>query len=128
VGYSAPSTATEVQDHMHEMSLAGMPGCPGLTDLTHIMWHRCPYNHHQSHLGFKMLLMAQTYNLTVNHQRLILSSTQEYPARWNNKTLVMYDEFVHQGMYEGTRLGDVEFVLLEEDASGNIDEQRYKNA
>jgi hypothetical protein len=53
---TALSTASEAQDHMHEMSLAGMPGCPpGSTDATHIrMWHRCPYNHRQIHLGFKI--------------------------------------------------------------------------
>jgi hypothetical protein len=123
----APSTSSEVQNHAHEMNLAGMPGCPGSTDATHIIWHRCPYNHRQNHLGFKMSVTARTYNLTVNHRRLILATTEGYPARWNDKTLVMHDAFV-RGVYEGTRLGDVEFVLLEEDTSGNIVEQRYKGA
>jgi hypothetical protein len=39
----------------------------------------------------------------------------------------MYDKFV-RGMYEGTHLNDIKFVLLEEDASEKIVEQRYKGA
>jgi hypothetical protein len=120
-------TSADVHDHLHEMTLAGMPGCPGSTDATHIVWHRCAYNQRQSHLGFKMPHTARTFNLTVNHRRLILSTTVGYPGRWNDKTLVMFDEFV-RGMYEGKVLDDVEFVLLEEDESGNIVERTYKGA
>jgi hypothetical protein len=48
-----------------------------------------------------------------------------YPARWNDKTLVLYDDFA-RGIHEGTCLSEVEFVLLETDSNGNIVERKYK--
>ena len=122
---TAPTTKEEVEDHMHEFGLAGMNGSFASTDATHIMWHRCSYKHRQSHMGYKMSQTARTYNLTVNHRRRILSSTQGHPARWNDKTLILHDDLA-RGIYEGTILSDVEFVLLEEDIAGNIVECRYK--
>jgi hypothetical protein len=123
---NAPTTQAEVEEHVHEMRMAGMNGCVGSTAATHIVWHRCSYRHWQLHLGYKMSQMAQSYSLTMNHCRRILSSTSGHPARWNDKTLVvLYDDFA-RGIHEGKCLSEVEFVLLERDSTGNIVERKYK--
>jgi hypothetical protein len=51
--------------------------------------------------------------------------TQGYPARWNDKTLVLFDEFV-RGIYEGDLMQDVTFKLLEKNGNGEIIEVIYK--
>ena len=68
---------------------------------------------------------SRTYNLTCNHRRRILSSTRGHPGRWNDKTLVLFDEFV-MGIHKGEILQDVEFELLERNQSGEIVSVLYK--
>jgi len=68
---------------------------------------------------------ARTFNLTVNHRRQILSTTQGHPARWNDKTLVLFDDFV-RGVFEGKIMEDVEFELFEKDRNGCTVTFRYK--
>jgi hypothetical protein len=63
--------------------------------------------------------------MTANHHHHILSTTQGYPARWNDKTLVLFDWFV-QGIYDGDVMNDVTFKLLDKDDSGLIFEVNYK--
>jgi hypothetical protein len=65
--------------------------------------------------------------MTVNHCRRILSNTQGYPAKWIDKTLVLFDEFV-RGIYDGDVMEDETFKLLEKDNSGIIFEVSYKGA
>jgi hypothetical protein len=102
----APTTQEEADEHMYEMRKAGFNGSIGSTDATHVLWHRCSYKHRQAHLGYKMSQTARSYNITVNHRRRILWSTQGLPARWNDKTVVMFDDFA-RGIYEGRNLIDV---------------------
>ena len=70
---------------------------------------------------------SRTYNMTVNHRRQILSSTFGHPARWNDKTLQLYDSFV-TGIQQGTKLDDVTFELVEADKDGNIVFVKYEGA
>jgi len=79
------------------------------------------------HLGGKSSLTTRTFNLTVNHRRQILSTTVGYPGRWNDKTLIWFDDFV-RGIYEGSILQDATFQLKELDRDGNIVEVTYKGA
>ena len=54
------------------------------------------------HIGYKLKFTARTYNLTVNHRRRILGTTKGHPARFNDKVLITFDEFVKllkDGMY-----------------------------
>jgi hypothetical protein len=83
----APKTAEEAATHMHEFSKAGFNGCVGSTDATHFVIEKCQYRLRQNHLGGKLNLTARTFNMTVNHCRCVLSTTQGYPARWNDKML-----------------------------------------
>ena len=56
---------------------------------------------------------ARTYNMiTVNHRRRILSTTRGHPARWNDKTLILFDEFIC-GLHSGELLQDVCFELYD---------------
>jgi hypothetical protein len=54
-----------------------------------------------------------------------LSTTQGYPARWNDKTLVFFDDFV-RGIYEGDLMQDVTFKLLQKDQNENFIEVTYQ--
>ena len=76
-----------------EFLLADFPGFIGSTDATHIIMERCSYPLRQLHLGYKLAHTARSYNMTVNHHRSILSTTHDHPASFNDKTLVMYDDF-----------------------------------
>ena len=74
--------------------MAGFPGCIGSTDATHIVMERCEWRLRQLHLGYKLAHTARTYDITVNHRRQILNSTQGNPSRFNDKTLVLFDQLV----------------------------------
>jgi hypothetical protein len=50
---------------------------------------------------------------------MILSTTWGHPGRWNDKTLVLFDDFVC-GLKDGTILSDMELQLFEPDISGNM--------
>jgi hypothetical protein len=77
-------------------------------------------------MGAKLPGTSRSYNATVNHgRRRILPTTLDHPCRWNDKTLILFDTFVH-GIYDGnTALKDIEVKLLEKDANGNVLTIRY---
>lgn len=89
-----PSTREDATNHGSEYKIAGFPGAIGSTDATHILIERLEARFRQSHVGFKMSHTARTYNVTVNHRRQILSSTKGNLARWNDKTLATFDDFM----------------------------------
>ena len=74
--------------------MGGFSGCVGSTDASHIVMERCAYRLRQLHLGYKLTHTARTYNLTCNHRRNFLSTTSGHPARFNDKALVLFDNFV----------------------------------
>jgi hypothetical protein len=96
----APCTAEMAEQHMHEMRQAGFHGRVRSTDATHVILERVLWNQSQAHLGFKLLGAARTYSLTVNHRRRILSSTTGHSSQWNDKTLILFGNFV-RGVQEG---------------------------
>ena len=63
-----PSTSEDLADYNLEFKMAGLPGCIGSTDATHIVMERCAYRLRQLHMGYKLSHTARTYNLTVNHR------------------------------------------------------------
>ncbi len=121
----APVSADDCATHMVEFYLAGFNGCVGSSDATHISLEKCSYRLRQNNLGGKSKLTTRMFNLTVNHRRRILSTTPGYPGRWNDKTLVLFDDFV-RGIHEGSLMEDVSFELLERNAQGHINSARYK--
>ena len=65
--------------------------------------------------------------MTVTHWQQILGSTSVHPATWNDKTIVLYDEFV-RGVNNGEIFYENEFTLLEYDKNYNVIEVEYKGA
>ena len=123
----APSTKSEILDNSHEYTKAGFPGCVGSTDATHILLERVCYRLRQAHLGFKLSHTARTYNLTVNHRQKILYTTSGHPARWNDKTLVLFDEFVNS-LNNGELDSEATFELYEYTPAGEIVRRKYRGA
>jgi hypothetical protein len=107
----APSSVEEVSSHMKEMELAGFPGSAGSTDATHVRILNCRYGYRQQHLGPKEKYTSRTYNITANHRRRILATTDGHPARWNDKTIVLFDEFINN--IKNGKLDNYEFHLFE---------------
>lgn len=124
---SIPTTSDEARSAEYES--AGMAGCIGSMDATHILCEKIPYDLAHEHKGFKMSSTARTYNLVVNNRRRILSTTSGHPARWNDKTLVKYDK-IACSLYNGTSeaLDNHQFVLYEQSHNGEVKEQRYRGA
>ncbi len=113
---SVPSTLEVLRDCDSEYGAAGFPGCIGCTDATHIPVKKVSYGLRQAHLGFKSAYMTRTYNLTVNHRCKILHSTQGHPGRWNEKTLVRFNGFMHQ-LCEGDFDKSMSFELKVQESS-----------
>uniref|UniRef100_A0A7S2XME1 DDE Tnp4 domain-containing protein n=1 Tax=Attheya septentrionalis TaxID=420275 RepID=A0A7S2XME1_9STRA len=120
-----PVNAREAAPHLREYKLAGFPGGVGSTDATHIMVERCFWRLRQAHLGFKMSHTARTYNITVNHRRRILSTTRGHPARWNDKTLALFDDLM-QKINAGEVMDDVIFELYDYGLDGEVIEVKYR--
>jgi len=79
----------------------------------------CSYRLQQLHLGYKLSHTARTYNMTVKHRRKILHTTTEHPARFNDKTLVLYDDFVNR-LNDGKYNTIHEFTLMAFGNDGEI--------
>ena len=108
----SPQTSSKVEQHMHEFTHAGMPGAFASMDATHIVHERCKWKYKRAHIGHKSKHATRTYNLMVNHRRRILASTKGHPGSFNDKTLIMFDKFVHD-IIDG-KLDDYTFELLEQ--------------
>ena len=89
----------ECQIQMHEFQQAGFNGAIESIYATHSAIKKCVYRLKNIHLVPKQHLATCTFYLEVNQCRHILSTTAEYPGRWSNKTVVLFDQFV-QGKYE----------------------------
>ena len=89
-----PKTEEEVLNHTGEFDAAGMHGAIASTDATNVIMWNCFHNLAQHNKGFKQNHPARSYNLSCNHRWRILHTTKGHPGRWNDKTLVLFDEFV----------------------------------
>lgn len=70
-------------------------------DATNILLiEKVEYRLYQSHLVIKSSHMSQTY--TVNDRHQILATTMGQPARWNDKTVVLFHDFDVALHAEGT--------------------------
>jgi hypothetical protein len=112
-----PTDASNVLPHVHEMEIAGLHGCIGSVDATHVGMLRCPYIRRNEHLGPKETMPARTYNIVVNHRCLILSSTTGHPSRWNDQTVTQFDKFI-QSIRHNQILSDYRFRLFKKEEMG----------
>ena len=81
----------------------GFPGCVGSTDGVQIAWEGCPYAYRSSFTG-KEKYPTLGFNVTVDHELRILHVCSMFAGRFNDKTKVLYDDYVsklRQGFYEG---------------------------
>eukprot|EP00797_Seminavis_robusta_P020115 Sro3065_g343090.1 Plant transposon protein (509) ;mRNA; r:3511-5037 len=125
-----PTTKEEFHPHQREFAVGGMPGAGFSSDGTNVVMWRCSHNLKQANMGFKQSNPARTYNLTCNHRRLILHTTEGHPSRWNDKTLAHFDQFLNQ-LHEGRILQDVGFGLFSwegEIGKSRLEHTRYKGA
>jgi hypothetical protein len=66
-----------------------------------------------------------SYNIKVNYRNQFLERTMlGHPARWNDETLVLFDDFV-VALHEGKKLQDRRLQMYDHDASGKIMKQIY---
>jgi hypothetical protein len=119
-----PVYLPKAKSNMHEYSQAGFPGCIGSCDCTHIITKRCEYNLKNNHLGAKNALTTRTFNLTCNHHRRILHTTNGGPGHWNDQSMVRLDIFV-SGICDGSVLDDCDFELLARGKDGEVKKLRF---
>lgn len=104
-----PTTAVEAADSLEIYRRLGFPGAVGSVDCTHVLWGRCPAQHHSAYSG-KEKKPTVAYEVTVDHTRKILYVSIGHPGSRNDKTIVNTDEFV-QKLKNKEILQDVEFEL-----------------
>ena len=107
-----PKTSVEMRNHTQEYEVAGFHGAFGSMDACHIIIEKCSHRLKQNHIGGKSKQTCRSYNLTCNHRRQILHTTPGHPARWNDKTIVLYDELA-VGMRSGKLMNDNIFELFD---------------
>ena len=122
-----PTTANEAITHAYEFKIAGMEGAIGAMDVCHIIIEKCEHRLKQNHLGGKSKLTCRAYNLTCNHRRQILHTTPGHPARWNDKTIVLYDALA-KDLRRGSIMQDNNFELLERTRQNEIIKVKYRGA
>ena len=108
-----PETVSEVKDHMSEFKAAAFDGCIGSADVTHIIMEKCHARLKNQNLGGKDSHTTRAYQLVVNHRRQILASTIGFPGRWNDTTIVRFDDFITD-IQRGNYLADNVFSLYNE--------------
>ena len=87
-----PSTSNEIKIHSKEYETAGFHSAVGSIDACHIVIEKYAYRLKQNHMEGKSKQTYRSYNLTCNHCRQIKHTTPGHPARWNDKTIVLYDK------------------------------------
>ena len=122
-----PRHVTDIKLQLDMMKAAGFSGCVASSDATHVPIINCRFGLKQSHLGWKLSTTARTYNISVTGTRRILSSTGGHPSRWNDKSIVMFDDFL-TSVKDGNILDDVTFTLYEYDSNRNIIKRNYSGA
>ena len=111
---------------MEVYSKLGLNGCIGSMDATHIQSCRIPASLAHAHVSYKMNHPARSYNITVDHQKKILFTSRGFPGRYNDKTVVRYDE-LFCGISDGTIGNDITFWLYYYDKeSGKVKMQNYQ--
>ena len=81
----------------------GFPGVCGSTDGVQIVWEGCPHAYRNSFTG-KEKYPTLGFNVTVGHDYRILHVCSMFAGRFNDKTKVLYDEYVKRlrsGFYDG---------------------------
>ena len=62
-------------------------------DACHVLMDTCSQRLKQNHIGGKPNHTCRSFYLTSNHRIQILYTTPSHPARWNDKTIIIFDEY-----------------------------------
>ena len=88
-----PTSTAELCSISAEYVKKGFPGCCGSTDGVQIPWEGCPYAYRSSFSG-KEGYPTLGFNVTVAHDLRILHVCSMFAGRFNDKTKVLYDDYV----------------------------------
>ena len=88
-----PTSTAELSSISAEYAKKGFPGCCGSTDGVQIPWEGCPYAYRSSFSG-KEGYPTLGFNVTVAHDLRILHVCSMFAGRFNDKTKVLYDDYV----------------------------------
>ena len=98
-----PETPEELRHISKAYEERGFPGACGSTDGVQIAWEGCPYTYRTSFTE-KEKYPTLGFNVTVGHDYRILHVCSMFAGRFNDKTKVLYDEYVKRlrsGFYKG---------------------------
>ena len=99
-----PETVEDLRRIEKAYEERGFPGAVGSTDGVQIAWEGCPFAYRKSFTGKEKY--PTLGHVTVGHDLRILHVCSMFAGRFNDKTKVLYDEYVkrlHNGFYEGFR-------------------------
>lgn len=116
---SYPMNLNELNDCARECTLAGFPGCIGSTDASHMTIENCEHRLQQLHLGHELSYAARTCNITTNHRRKTLHATSGHSTRFNDKTLVLFDNLILK-LKDRNYNQMFQFELMDHDEDENI--------
>ena len=88
-----PCSPAELREVSAAFAKKGFPGCCGSTDGVQIPWEGCPYAYRASFTG-KEGYPTLGFNVTVAHDLRILHVCSMFAGRFNDKTKVLYDDYV----------------------------------
>lgn len=106
-----PTTPLEIDKILMEYQAAGLPGCIGSCDVTHVVWDRVPYKIRPKYSG-KEKYPTVAYEVVCTHTRRIISCSQGFSGSTTDLTIVKYDDFV-QSMHRKTRYADIQYELVD---------------
>ena len=105
----------ELDGVMDEYASVGYPGAMGSTDVTHVGWSKCPYNHARSYTR-KEGKPAIGYQVTVSHSGRVLAVTEGFTGSTNDKTIIRYDAAIDR-IRNDRQYTEKEFEVCNEDGS-----------
>ena len=122
-----PADKEDLACYVSEYESAGLDGACGSADAVNIVCDKASCKLRQKNLGHKQSLTTRTCNVTCTRRRRITHVTSGFPARWNDKTIVKFDEHVNK--VKGKKLyDDVKFRLCDRKTDGSIIEVWHTGA
>ena len=119
-----PKNEEEFEYSFCEFESADCAGYCSSTDAVNIVCDKLSWKYRQQQLGFKQSFTVRTYNVTVNHRQKILYVAPDFPACWNDKTIVKFDQLIND-VKNNKLCENVTFELFEKLEDGSIVEVTY---
>jgi hypothetical protein len=85
----------DIRDNLLLYAQLGLPGCIGSLDCTHLHWRMCPIELTNYCHSKRYPFPTVAFQVSVNHQRKILSVGELFYGGHNDKTINRYDAFVN---------------------------------